>query len=173
LFFADGKTITAYTDVLPGKKRFYNAHYIASESNDCLRYSIFNMGNDYLGIGYGESSTPKFAVFDISSRSGGSLAFYSKKYNFKRPVSVRSVWVEYADQVTANTTPGVVTLYGYDTNGQLQTISMPSLTNTSNSYTLFSKLTNSQNLLNVQAYYYSASTGSGVKRILIYYDYAE
>jgi len=174
LYIADGFDILAFGETLGGNKRFWLAYQNNSESQNYLRYSIFNMGNNYLGIGYGASSTAKFAVYDTTARTTGSYNFYSKKYKFPRPVYVREFHIEYYDSVASSATSGVATLYDQN----LTAIATPVLTNdsTSATYEITRPVNSSKKIRTLQLYYTNSASSSviaGIRRFVITYDVVE
>jgi len=105
LYIADGKRILAYGDIVAGRKVFYPAYYAGIDID-----LVANIGEGKLGIAY---PTAKFDTLDVESVATiTGVDFYSNKFNFPRPVIIRSAFVEYANGVSANVTP--IRLYIYD-----------------------------------------------------------
>lgn len=174
LYFADGFDIIAYGETTAGNKKFFIAKQVGEETTSYLRYAIFNCGNNYLGIGYGASSTAKFAVYDVTARTTGGFNFYSKKYKFPRPIYIREFHIEYLDQLAASGTTGVVTIYDQD----FSTIAAPSLTNDSTSgvYSITRPINSNKKIRSLQLYYTNSSytsTIAGIRRFTISYDVVE
>lgn len=174
LYIADGFDIMAFGETLSGQKRFWLAHQIGAESQDYLRYAIFSLGDNRLGVGYGASSTASFGVFDVTAVTTGGLNFYSKKYKFPRPIYIRELHIEYLDAVATAATTGTVTFYDQN----ITAIATPSLTNdsTSSTYSITRPLNNKNKIRSLQMYYNNAgytSTIAGIRRFLISYDVAE
>lgn len=98
LYIADSSRVLAYGEVLPGQKVFYPAYLNSSAIG-----TIADIGNGTLGIGY---STAKLITFNTEGTSTiGSENFYTNKFNFPRPVIIRSCFVEYASTVSSGATP--------------------------------------------------------------------
>lgn len=174
LYFADGFDIIAYGETTAGNKKFFMAKQIGEETTSYLRYAIFHCGNNYMGIGYGASSTAKFAVYDVTARTTGGFNFYSKKYNFPRPVYIREFHIEYLDQLAASATSGVVTIYDQD----FSAIATPALTNdgATGVYSITRSINSSKKVRSVQMYYTNSSytsTIAGIRRFTITYDVVE
>lgn len=174
LYIADGVDLLCFEDTLPGGKKWYVNQRITASFNSYLDV-IFNAGSNIIGVGYDSNgSTPKFAVFDRSTRGTGLLNFYSKKYNFERPIKVRELYIEYAGSVPNGTTMGAVTLY----NQNLSTVIPDNIANNSGSaaYSVSTKLNPSLSFRKLQLKYsnsgYTSNT-QGIRRILISYDPVE
>lgn len=174
LFIADGVDIIAFEETMPGQKRWYVNQRVYASFNSYVD-AIFNMGSNVLGIGYDSNgSTPQFYVFDRSARTTGLLNFYSKKYKFPRPISVRELHIEYYDQVAAAATTGVVTFRDQN----LTAIATPSLANDSSSatYEITRTITSSKKFRTFQLKYTNSGLTSviaGIRRIIVNYDVVE
>jgi hypothetical protein len=174
LYIADGFDILAFGETLAGQNRFWVACQASVESQNYLRYAIFSMGNNYLGIGYGASSTAKFAVYDVTALTTGSFNFYSKKYKFPRPIYVRELHIEYLDAIAVAGTSGVVTLYDQNNNA----IATPSLTNdgASSTFEITRSINANKKIRTLYMWYTNSSyssTVAGIRRFIISYDIAE
>lgn len=175
LLIADGVDVLAMEDTLPGKRRFYVAYKITTALNS--RYDIiFNLGSDNLGMCF-TSTGPiyNFAVLNLKTvSSGGSLTFYSKKYNFQRPVKIREVHIEYNDAILTTATPATISFI----NEKKETIAGPAITNGASGsvYAITSKYDGSVKFRSVQIYYENGGKTSvlqGIRRILVSYDVVE
>jgi len=176
LYVADGNRVTAFGDLYPGQKKFYPRAYFGGLLNarlDCL----FNLGSDFLGTAFELTATA--GTFDlwkinIAAKTTGTLFFLSKKYKFPRPVYVREVRIEYADSITDNATPAVVTLIDQEKSSK----ALPVLTNDTGvaTYVRNIKYNGPNKFTTLQFKYDNTATTSviaGIRRILIYYDPAE
>jgi hypothetical protein len=174
LYIADGFDIMAFGETLSGQKRFWLAYQVNTESQSYLRYAIFALGDNNLGIGYGASSTASFGVFDVTAVTAGGFNFYSRKYKFPRPIYIREIHIEYLDAVATTATTGTITFYDQN----LTAIATPSLTNDSSSstYEITRPLNNKNKIRTLQMLYTNSgytSTVAGIRRFVISYDVAE
>lgn len=175
LLIADGVDVLTMEETVPGQRRFYVSYNITTALNS--RYDIiFDLGSDNLGFGF-TSSGPIYNFSTLSLKtlsSGGSWMLYSKKYNFQRPIKVRELFIEYADQITNSTTPAALTLIDENKNS----ISMPTWTNDTgaSAYYIHKKFNGSVKFRTLQLKYDNAghtSVVQGIRRILISYDPVE
>lgn len=175
LMIADGVDILTMEETLPGKKRFYVSYKIVSALNS--RYDIiFNLGSDNLGMCF-TSTGPiyNFATLNLKTvSSGGSMAFYSKKYNFPRPVKIREVHIEYADAILTTVTPAAISFI----NEKKETIAGPTINNGSSGsvYAITAKYNGSVKFHSIQVLYDNAghtSVVQGIRRILVSLDVVE
>ena len=175
LYVVDKNQILAFGEVLPGKKVWYHA-WESGTNNPDIR-AIFPAGSDKLGISY---ETNEFATMDVkATTAGGLLRFATNRYEFPRPVYIRKAFIEYVDAVAdANNTRN---LY-YSSDGFASEVEMAIEGNTT--ATLKNEtgatLLTIDNIIGVaektrtaQFRYYHSTTNYGVKRIIIYYDFAE
>jgi len=174
LYIADGIDLLCFEETLPGQKRWYVNQRITASFNSYLD-AIFNAGSNIVGVGYDSNgSTPKFAIFDRSTRSAGLLYFKSKKYNFLRPTQVREIKIEYADSISNNATVGYMTLR----NENKETVGFPNLTNDSGGarYYLVQKVNSNMKFTSLELQYENTghtSVIAGIRRILITIDVVE
>ena len=177
-YVVDKNQILAFGEVLAGKKVWYHAWESTSGAGTSpdIR-AIFHVGSNKLAVSF---ETNKFFVFTVTATTaGGRLRFATNKYNFERPVYIRSAVIEYIDAVAnANDTRN---LY-YSSDGFASEIEMAiegnttlTLKNETGATTLLQ-----ENIIGVasktriaQFRYFAGTTNYGVKRIIIYYDYAE
>lgn len=171
LYVADGKQVLAYGEILPGQKRFY---YAQSNKVSSAKYThICHLGSGVLGLFF---SSAKFYTVDTTSVTpdGYGMSFVTNKYNFPRPVYIRSIYMEYADAVINN--DGNRALYIRTDNVGDGYQSLSTLQNTTGASVYFTE--NIIGLANnkvrfFQLRYLSFSTAVGLKRIIVYYDPAE
>lgn len=98
LYVVDGTQILAYGEVLQGRKIFYYCYKNNINSNKPI--SIFNVGNNKLGISF---DTNKFYTFNVVSvATTNTMAFMTNKYNFPRPILIRKIYLDYADAIANN-----------------------------------------------------------------------
>lgn len=179
LYVLDGLQILAYGEVIQGRKVFYYCfkNNVNSNKPTMLGYG----GGGKLVIGF---ATSKFYSFDTTSvATTNSMVFYSNKYNFQRPVYLRSAYIEYADAVVNNDDNRSIYYQSEDisVNG-LQLLRVQGQTGTSGIKNTSGASTNfidnivgflQNKVRSLQLRYNTSTTNNGVKRIIIYYDPAE
>lgn len=174
LYLIDGTKILAYGEIVPGKKVFYYAQKPQDVYTATYITALANCGNNQLGAFYYDGTNKKLMSFDVTytgaSTDYSTTVFYSKRYQFPRQIQVRGIYVEFADGVANNTTPGLVAL---DSN-YLSSNSFSSLVNDSGAtiYSISRVATTNVKFREIQLQY-SFNTSAGVKRFVIDYDIVE
>ena len=178
LYVLDGAKILAFGEILPGRKVPYYAWSNPVNSNKPTL--ICDVGSKKLGIGF---ATTKFYTFDTSSvATTGTMAFYTNRISFPRPVYLRGANLEYADSVTNNDNNR--NLYYQtedrvdfgDSTAKLQIQGGTNLKNESGAgvYIIDNVVGFADNKVRtVQLRYNTDTTNFGLRRIILYYDYAE
>jgi hypothetical protein len=178
LYVLDGLQILAYGEVLTGRKVFYYCfkNNVNSNKPTMLGYG----GNGKLVFGFASS---KFYSFDTTSVSStNTMTFYTNKYNFPRPVFLRSVYLEYATALTAGDNNRSINYQSEDLQTGFQILRVQGQTGTSGIKNESSSsvyfIDNVIGFLNnkvrsLQLRYLTDTANSGIKRIIVYYDPAE
>lgn len=171
LYVADGLQILAFGESIAGKKVFYYAQK-PTDANLSYLTAIGYVGNNELGLFYYDGTNKKLMTFDVTytGTSINAQTFYSKRYQFPRPIFVRGIYVEYADAVSNSSTPGTIAL----DSERLDATVYGSLTNSTGS-TVYSKHieNNSNSKFRTLQLRYTASISTGIRRFVIEYDFAE
>ena len=169
LYVVDGTQVLAFGEILRGNKIFYYA--VKNKINSNVIQSIFNAGNNKLGMGF---ATTKFYTVDFSSIATlDGLSLMTNWYNFPRPITPRGMRMEYIDSV-ASTVNLSVTYFD-----QTSTTAIAALTRSSGTRTSTLEIDDMIGFLNTYPIYAlkflisNATTNNGLKRIIVYYDYAE
>ena len=178
LYVVDGLSILAFGEVGRGNRVFYYAVYNTVNSNKPT--ALFNVGNNKLVISF---ASAKFYTCDTTSVSTtGTLALYSLKYNFPRPVFLRSISIEYSDAVVSNDNNRTIYYKTEDAQSgflllfkQNQTTSTSLKNQTGASIYFQDKIIGftKNKVMTLQLKYVADTTNTGVKRIIVYYDVAE
>lgn len=178
LYVVDGLSILAFGEVGRGNRVFYYTVYNTVNSNKPT--ALFDVGNNKLGISF---ASAKFYTFDTTSVSTtGTLALYSLKYNFPRPVFLRSISIEYSDAVVSNDNNRTIYYKTEDAQSgflllfkQNQTTSTSLKNQTGASIYFQDKIIGftKNKVMTLQLKYVADTTNTGVKRIIVYYDVAE
>lgn len=168
LYIADGPQVLAYGEVLPGAKVFYYALKNSPAGTPTNINVLANIGNGNLGFGY---PTAKFYTWSPTSvASSNTSDFKTNRFNFPRPVYIRSAYVEWSDVVGNNITPA--TLRIIDENGTETLFS--SLQNISGSNTYFIQTSAMDLKVRTAQFRIVSNAGNyGIRRLVIYYDVAE
>jgi len=178
LYVIDGKQILAYGEVLPGQKRFY---YCQSNNINTNKYTLIApVGDNKLGLGF---DTAKFYTVSVTSiASTGTMVFFTNKYNFPRPVYLRSVYLEYSDALPNNDNNRNLYYKNQDQQAEFQTLikegqtSSTALKNETGESVYFQENIISfvdNKVRSVQFRYNTTGTNIGLRRIIVYYDVAE
>ena len=172
-YVLDGKQILAFGEILPGRKVWYPAWSNPVNSNKPT--CIANVGSKKLGIAF---ATTKFYTFNTSSVATADASIvYTNKYNFPRPVFIRSLYVEYADAVANSDNSRSIAYIADSIPFSSSTILTDALYNSSGaSVYVFPDITGGIKDIKVrwlQLKYTNSSTLYGLRRIIIYYDVAE
>jgi hypothetical protein len=174
LYVVDGRQILAFGEVLPGQRIAYYCFKNNVNSNNLS--SIFDAGSGKIGMGF---SSNKFYTTDTtSSATTNTMSFITKRYAFDRPVILNGVYLEYADQVTANDNNRSI---AYKTQKQLAYVNLAIQSGTSirppaNVYEIDQIIgfSNTDNKVRwVQFRYLTDTTNFGLRRIILYYTPAE
>lgn len=171
LYVADGVQILAFGETLPGKKVFY---YAQKTTDNNLPYitALAYVGNNQLGLFYYDGTNKKLMTFDVTytSTSINAQTFYSKRYQFPRPIQVRAIFVEYADGVANSTTPGTLAL----DSERLDSTTFSTLANSTGStvYNTHLKYNGNAKYRTLQLRY-THNISTGIKRFVIEYEVVE
>lgn len=180
LVLVEGEKLLAMEDIMAGQKRFYYTQDRTGTTLNGYLNTVSNLGAGKVAVSYrGSGSDNNLKYYDTTDTSRvGKLDFYSKRYKMPRPIFVRKIYIEYADGVLDNTTPG--TCYLIDQAGNSYTMS--SLLNDSGA-TIYDKTctgATSVKFKNIQLRYVNntdtaetSGTMAGISRFIIYYDIAE
>lgn len=176
LCVADGKQILEYEEIIKGSKVFY---YSQSNTVSSAKYTcIFNAGSGKIGLAF---ATTKFYTVDTTSiATTGGMAFWTNDYAFPRPIFLRSVYLEYQDAIVNNDDNRSLTVRMQDqvttllkVQGQTGTSGIKNISGGSvyfiDNIVGFSPL----KARSMQLRYISSAVNSGLKRIIVYYDWAE
>jgi len=169
LYVVDGPAILAYGDVLPGRKIW--RYCIKNNVNSNPYTAIFNGGNQKLGLCFAAAASPtkRFWVVDITAKSTtDNYDLYTNWYNFPRPVNIKLIHLEWLDAVTTSSWSFVY--YDQDGSGS-KTLSVDG-GNVTSKYE-FNLVGFQQKVTSFKFRATSTTVNKGLKRIIIYYDYAE
>lgn len=180
VYVLDGLQVLAYGEVLPGRKVFYYAFKNNANSNKPTM--LADVGSGKLGYSF---ATTKFYTFDTTSVSSTNTQnIYTNKYDFPRPVYLRSLYIEYASAIANNDNNRSIYYQTEDLQTGLQILRVQGsdpatsagLKNTSGAAVYF--IDNVVGFANnkvrsVQFRYINDTTNYGLKRIIVYYDVAE
>jgi len=179
LLIAEGEKLLAMEDVIQGQKRFYYMQDRTGLTLNGYLNAVCNLGAGNIAIAYQGTADDNLKYFNkFDTTRIGKLDFYSKRYKMPRPVYVRQVYIEYADGVLDNTTPG--TAYLIDQAGNSYELS--SLLNDSGEtkYDMTCNGAKKVKFKNIQLRYVNntdvpETSGiiAGISRFIIYYDIAE
>ena len=168
LYLVDGTLILAYGEITNGRKVFY---YPLQNNFSADNFTaIFNIGSNELAMSY---TTAKLYTYDMSSTStinSAGIAFYSNEIPFSQPAIIRTVYLEYSNNIATTAMPGTIALI--DENGNAE--SLENLTN--NTTGNIRRLTvhgPDKKVMSVKVLYAGSSIVAGLKRILIRYDTVE
>lgn len=174
-YVVDKNQILAFGDVLPGKKVWYHAwEAVSGPGTSADIRAIFPVGSNKLAISV---ETNDLYVFDVTA-SGGRIRFATHKYNFERPVYIRSAVIEYADAV-ANADNNRNLYYSSDAFATETELAIEGNTTATLKNETGGTVLQQENIIGVSAktriaqFRYYSAVAYGVKRIIIYYDYAE
>lgn len=176
LCVADGKQILEFEEIIRGQKIFY---YSQSNTVNTNKYTcIFNAGSGKIGLAF---ATTKFYTVDTTSvATSAGMNFWTLDYAFLRPVYLRSAYLEYQDGVVNNDDNRSLTAKIHDQTTTLLRVEgqtgTSGIKNTSGGTVYFI-----DNIVgfptikakSLQLRYINSTVNTGLKRILIYYDYAE
>jgi len=169
LYVVDGTQVLAFGEVIPGPKVWYYAFKQNVNSNNIDL--LCPVGDELLAIGF---ESAKFYTF--STKSAGSIVFYSNKYHFDRPVYLRGAEIIYGS-VVANNDDNRNLYYKTNRSDGFQIMALNGGTRLKNE--TGASIYEQENIIGfadervrwVQMYY--SGNDIGVKRIVIYYDPAE
>lgn len=167
LYVVDGAKILAYGDIIGGKKGFYYCYKNQINSNKFK--SIFNAGSNKLGFSF---VTSKLYTVDTSSVATlDKLDVYTNWYHFQRPVILRSMYLDMKGQIAST---GNFTL-SYDIPGSTgNALSVRGGTQTSiNEVKDIIGFLPSHKTRSIRLRLQNATENDGIRKIIVYYDYAE
>lgn len=177
LYVLDGLQILAYGEVLMGRKVFYYAFKNNTNSNKPTM--LAEVGSGKLGCSF---ATTKFYTVDTTSvATTNTLALYTNKFEFPRPVYLRSAYIEYADAVPDNDNNRSLYYQSEDLQSGLQILRVQGQTSTSLKNESGASVYFIDNIIgfannkvrSVQFRYLADATNIGIKRMIVYYDPAE
>ena len=166
LYVADGRQILAFGEIQRGSKVFYYA--IQNKENTNKLQAIFDVGQGKIGMSF---ATNKFFTFDTTSVATTYGAdFYSNRYNFPRPVIIRSLFIEYAGSVANGANPISAYLLGENQT----TVQFSSFANTTGAAEYFRESKNlDKKVRTFQLYLVFQNVNPGFRRIVVGYDVVE
>lgn len=174
LYVIDNHVILAFGEILPGQKVWWQIW--ESPSNTRID-AIMPVGSNKLGISH---ATTTFTTIDVSDTSTiGTLQFISNKYNFPRPIVIRSIYMEYITAMADSSANRTLSIFqaseGYDAQNTLALEGETSLQNNSggNLFELFPVFGFADKTMGFQLRYQQSATNWGLRRITIYYDFYE
>ena len=167
LFVQDGNKILCYGEIIPGRKAFfYWARYVVANEGNIT--ALFNAGQNKLGICTDKDNFYTQDISSVATFGGGDI--YSNRYNFPRPVFIRSIYIEWANSVANAATPASVF---YESEKEALT-QLPSIQNTTGAATFFSETKNlDKKVRRFQVNITPQNYNYGIKRVIIGYDIAE
>lgn len=168
LYVVDGSVILAYGEVKYGRKVFY--YPLQNNFSADVFTAIFNIGSNQLAMSY---STAKLYTYDVTSTStinSAGVVFYSNQIEFPQPAIIRTVYLEYSDNIAAAATPATISLI--DENGTAT--SLEALTNgASGNIRRLTVHGPDKKVMSTQVLYTGSTIVAGLKRIIIRYDTVE
>ena len=166
LYVVDGRQVLVFGEIQRNNKVFYYA--VQNKENTNKLISIFDVGSGKLGMSF---DINQFFTFDTTSvATTYGVDFYSNKFNFPRPVIIRSAFVEYANAVSNAVTP--LLLYIYDE--KQNSTQFSSFQNTTGAAEYFREsLSLGVKVRTLQIYGVLQNANPGIRRIIISYDVAE
>jgi hypothetical protein len=177
LYVLDGLQVLAYGETIAGRKAFY--YVFTNNTNSNKPTMLAEVGSGKLGYAF---ATTKFYTFDTTSvASSNTISFHTNKYDFERPVYLRSVYVEYADAVVNNDNNRALYYRSEDLQTSYQILRVQNQTSTSLKNESGASVYFTDNIVgftsnkvrSVQFRYNADTVNTGLKRIVVYYDPAE
>ena len=167
LFVQDGNKILCYGEIVPGRKTFfYWARYLVANEGNIT--ALFNAGQNKLGICFDKDVFYTQDISSVATFQGGDI--YFNRYNFPRPVFIRSIWIEWANSVANSATPASVF---YESEKEALT-QIPSIQNTTGAATFFSETKNlDKKVRRFQLNITPANSNYGIRRVIIGYDISD
>lgn len=164
LFVADGTQILAYGEIIQGQPSFHYIYTAASQIG-----LLANLGSNVLGVARSSASLGGLDLSSIASSSGGT--FFSKTYDFNRPILLRGPRLIFANDVTTGITVG--NFYYINEDGTTST-AIPVTNNNSASVRFIELPQINDKVQQVQFKYSPSSTYNiGLVSIEVPYDIAE
>lgn len=169
----DGTKVLAWGPVRTGGDNVF--YYIAKNKvNSNIIDAIFNAGNNKLGM---SMATSKFRTLDITSKATlDKFDFYTNWVEFPRPIILRAIYYQFVNNLsTANLTLNFDDQSNGGTERELQQLYAAN-TATSEFFAHGARVTSTIDtgkLYAIRLRIQNSTTNDGLKRIIIYYDFAE
>ena len=168
LLVADGTKVLAFGEVISGRKIFF---YIANNFINSGKFrSICYVGDGKIGLSFDTTKFYTLNTTSIASIDASGFDFWTNWIEFPRPVLLRSMELEFIETtslvVSGNYT---ITYYGQDLMNKGLTPERAVFTSESGPILGFLSEKTTRIKLNLS----NGLTNKGLKRIIIYYDYAE
>ena len=174
LCVVNGREVLAFGEIEPGRKIFHNIWYNSLDTNKIR--AIFDAGQHKLGI---SKDTTKFYTYDITDLTpvvSGGVYFYSKRYEFPRPVFIRRVRVFFKTAIAAAATAGICAVSIVDDTGTTTSLGAIS-SDADNAQKVVETPVSNFKTSSLQIRHTMAPATStlihGVLKFIIYYDVAE
>lgn len=173
LYVVDGFQLLAYGEVLPGRKVFYFA--TNNPTNTETLSFVCNLGSNLLGLGVttGGGVTGNFYTFNITSvaTAGSGLAIRTPRYNFPRPVYIRSAYLEFNNSIADAT--GVTLTYQDHLQGGFAETSGTTNNSGAGVYVFENVIGFLNNKVRMIQFHLEHSLAIGLRRLVVFYDVAE
>ena len=166
LYVADGNKILAYGPVRAGGGNIFYYCY-RNKTNDNVLQSIFYAGNNKLGVSFASGN---FFTIDVTSISDlNNLDFRTNWIRFSRPVNIQSIWCEFNASIAST---GNFTFSYFDDRDTISnsiSVEGGTLTSVFN----FSLIGFQEKLRALKLRLQNVTENDGIRRLIIYYNYAE
>src|SRR3990167_3250813 len=164
LYVADGNKILAYGPVRQGGGNVF--YYCArNKVNDLVFQSIFNAGSNKIGYSF----IGEFRTVDLSSKANlDKFDFRTVWYKFSRPVYIREVRFEYNDSI-ASTGNFAISYFDQSGTGSKSLNVFGTITSTFE----FRVIGFQEKLTAFKLRIENSTENDGLKRMIVYYDFAE
>ncbi|OGD95082.1 hypothetical protein A3F02_04130 [Candidatus Curtissbacteria bacterium RIFCSPHIGHO2_12_FULL_38_9b] len=166
MYVVDKTKVLAYGPVF-GNNVFYYAmtNKVNSSTIDC----IFNAGSGKLGF---SMATSKFYTMDTTSVATlNELNFYTNFYSFPRPILIRNIYLEYIDLIASTENIALTVQWEDRSNPFAPKTELGTLTNVR--FADYIGITDDKKIRSLQITVGNTTENDGLKRIIVYYDYAE
>lgn len=171
LYVVDGHKILAYGRIIAGGERvfYYVYRNYFGLTNTTKFKCIFNAGQNKLGI---SSATAKFSTLDVASTPSNLnlLDVYTKWYHFPRPVFLRNMYIQMSTQIATSANFSVNYRISKDETNRALTVSGGTTTSV---YELRYIGFISERTTAVKMRIVNSTENDGIKKIIIYYDWAD
>lgn len=170
IYIAENDSVLAYGEIVPGRKVFY---YAVSPDTSSQNFTCLTaIGGNQLGFSYATNTFKIHNVTSIAAVDSGFSGFFSRKYKFSRPIHIHSVHIElYSAALTGTATIGSLRIV--DEQGTTTLINtFARETGVTKQFLLSDDLGIKTRLVQLR-WNWGTSQVTGVRRFIIYYDYAE